>query len=182
LRPLHGRKGISEIIGTLLAIAITVTAGAAVFGFVNSQAGVSENQYGSSVGSSVSYLQERFTVANVNFTNTAITVWLYNDGQIVLSPVEVVLYNTGRSLSVIYNSTTVESTGQVKCTVGAASGDENPGLWNTASVTGLQVPVGSIQTLRLDLPCTGQVFSPGTTYTVSILGLYGNIVTYSQAR
>jgi flagellin-like protein len=180
----RSRKGISEVVGSLLAIAITVIAGAAVFGYVNSQAGVSERLYGSSVGGTVQFLEERYTVVQVNYTNSAVTIWLYNMGQINLSPVQVLLYNNGRSLYVLYNATKVISYQPTGCaTVTPPGNKEVPLMWNAKTGTGLSVPIQTVQRLTLTLPCTAtESFSTGTTYTVSVLGVNGNVVVYSQTR
>ena len=61
------RRAVSEIMGTLLMVAVTLVAGAAVFGFVNGQAATSEGQYGNSVAENVNYLNEHFEILNVQF-------------------------------------------------------------------------------------------------------------------
>jgi flagellin-like protein len=174
------RPGISEIVGSLLAIAITIIAGAAVFGYVNTQSGITERQYGASVGGTVQFLEERFVVVQLNFTSSRVTVWLYNMGQIKLSPIQVLFYNTGRSYYILYNATKVVSYQPVACTQTAPGTYESPILWNPKTSAGLNAPVQTVQKLTLTLPCSGEALSQGTTYTVSVLGLYGNSVVYSQ--
>jgi hypothetical protein len=176
------RIALSEVVGALLSLAITVIAGAAVFGYVNTQAGVTERQYGASVGGTVQFLEERFTVVQLNYTSSKVTIWLYNMGQINLSPVQILVYNNGRSTYLMYNATTVVSYGPKPCTA-PASGNENPVLWNPRTSTGLAVPIQTVQKVTLTLPsCSGASFVSGTTYTVSILGVNGNVVVYYQTR
>lgn len=180
------RRGISELIGSLLTIAITIIAGASVFGYVNGQAGVSERQYGQSVGGTVQFLEERFTVVQLNYTSSSVssvTIWLYNMGQINLSPVQVLLYNNGRSLYLLYNATKVITYKPSGCaTITPPGSYENPLLWNSKTGSGLAVSIQTVQKVTLTLPSCAGTFASGATYTVSILGVNGNVVVYSQTR
>jgi hypothetical protein len=168
----------------MLTIAITLIAGAAVFGYVNSQAKVTESQYGASVGSTVNFLQERFIVMDMNFSSSKVTIWIYNNGQVALSPIQILLYSVGRSTYLLYNATKVVSYKPTSCSTAATTSNESPRLlWNAKTVTGLNVTIQGIQRVTLALPsCSGASFASGTTYTVNILGLYGNSVVYYQAR
>ena len=93
------RKAVSEIMGTLIMVTITLIAGAAVFGWVNGQASNSEGAYGQSVANNVNFLRERFVVVTQSFTGTGTNgicaggthpyleclganFWLYNSGQL----------------------------------------------------------------------------------------------------
>jgi len=182
-RSARERPGISEVVGSLLAIAITVIAGAAVFGYVNTQAGVSERKYGNSVGATVQFLEERFVVVQLNYTSSSVTLWLYNMGQINLSPVQVLVYNNGRSTYLLYNATKIISYKPTSCTTAASTTYENPLMWNPKTGTGLSGPIQTVQKLTLTLPsCSGASFASGTTYTASVLGVNGNVVVYSQTR
>ncbi|MDG6969467.1 MAG: hypothetical protein JRN05_03745 [Nitrososphaerota archaeon] len=176
------RRGVSELVGSLLAIAITIIAGAAVFGYVNTQAGVSERQLGSGVGSTVNYLQERFVVVDMYFVSSSqVTVYLYNNGNIALSPVEILLYNSGRTLYLTYTASTVAYTTPSCGSVTATTSYENPLLWSSSTSSGLAISKQAFQAITLALPtCSGASFSSGTTYVVDVVGLYGNSVTYYQ--
>lgn len=177
------RLGVSEIVATLLTIAITIIAGAAVFSYANSQANVTERQYGTAVGTSVQALEERFTVVQMNFTSTKVTIWLYNIGSINLAPVQILLYNNGRSLYLMYNATKVISYQPTGCATASPPGsNESPLMWNSKTGSGLAVSTQLVQKLTLALPCVSESFTTGSTYTVNILGLYGNSVVYSQTR
>ena len=179
----HARRpGISELVGSVLAIAITVIAGAAVFGYVNGQAGVTENQYGSSVGVTVNYLQEQFSVIDMSFTSSSqVVLYLYNYGRIAVSPIQVTVYN--ETLYLTYNATKVTQTEPTACSDTATTSNENPLLWNTKTSTGTPIDIGSISTLTLSLPgCSGVWFASGSTYFVKVTGLYGNVVVNSQVK
>ena len=56
------RRADSEVMGTRLMVAVTLVAGATVFGFVNGQAAASESQYGASVAINVNSLKEHFVI------------------------------------------------------------------------------------------------------------------------
>lgn len=92
------RRALAEIVGTLVMVAITLVTGAAVFGWINGQAGSSENAYGQSVANNINFLNERFVLVSQTFTaspsgpctggstpnfqcSTA-GFWIYNNGQV----------------------------------------------------------------------------------------------------
>lgn len=186
LRPHARRPGISELVGSVLAIAITIIAGAGVFGYVNGQAGATENQYGSSVGVTVNYLQEQFTVVDMSFTSTTpptVVLYIYNYGRVTLSPVQIIVYDPQQDTYLTYNATNVVSTEPSACTVTATTTYESPLMWNPKTSSGMSVDVGSITTLTLTFPpCSGASLVSGTTYFVKVTGLYGNTVTYDQVK
>ena len=177
------RAGVSELVATVLLIGATLIAGFAVWGWVNGEAGVSERAYGASVGGNVNYLEEKFVVVNLNFSSSAVTVWLYNDGQVDFQPVQVLLYNASRSMYLMYNATEVVSFGPGKCSSPNVSGYEGPDvlydpLSSAPQPSAIDLPQGGVQQLTLTLPsCSSASFKSGVAYSVSILGLYGNTVT-----
>jgi flagellin-like protein len=177
------RRGVSEIVATVVTIAITIIAGAAVFGYVNGAAGVNESKLANSVGGNVQYLEERFSVVQLNYSSSTVTVWLYNMGQVNLSPVQVLVYNNGRSNYLLYNATKIISYKPSSCTTAASTTYENPLMWNPKTGSGLSSAVQTVTKLTLALPvCSGASFSSGSTYTVSVLAVNGNLVVYSQTR
>lgn len=178
------RLGISEIVGSVLAIALTIIAGSAVFGYVNAQANTTEKQYGSSVGATINYLQEQYGVVDISFTSsTQVTLYVYNYGRVPLSLVQAIVYNSTQAIYVVYTPTQVASTKPSVCTVAASLSNESPLLWSTATNSGMNVTEGYVSTLTLTLPaCSGASFVSGTTYTVKLTGLYGNTVAYSQVK
>jgi flagellin-like protein len=97
------RRAVSELMGTLIMVTITLVAGAAVFGWINGQAGSSESAYGASVANNIDFLREHFVVvtqsfaasppstslacstvggSNPNYECTLLTFWPYNSGQV----------------------------------------------------------------------------------------------------
>lgn len=177
------RTGVSELVATVLLIGATLIAGFAVWGWVNGEAGASERAYGASVGGNVNYLEERFVVVNMNFSASAVTIWLYNDGQINFQPVQVLIYNASRSMYLLYNATQVVSFGPEKCSGSSVASYEGPDVLydplNPApQPSAIDLPKGGVQRLTLTLPaCSSASFDSGVAYSVSVLGLYGNTVT-----
>ena len=190
-------------------VAITIIAGAAIFGYVSGQAGVASQAYGQSVGNSVDFLNEKFTVVDMGMANTtcgsytcgAFTIWIYNTGAVTLSTFQVILYTpsspSGWHFDLLFNYSSHngittnqihdESASASGCTISATS-YESPSLYGTSS---FNVTRSSIGTLELTIPPTGATPTGATcpsfgqlvhsdTYFASVVGLYGNSYTYSQ--
>jgi len=103
------RLGIAELTGSLLMIALTIVAGAAVFGWAITQAGVSEGSLGQNAANQANYYHESFVVVSIQFSyNTAgttgpcqvtggntwcnqVSVAIYNNGQVGLTIQSIVL-------------------------------------------------------------------------------------------
>ncbi len=186
------RRGISELVASLLTVAITIIAGVAVFGWVNSQAGVSEGLYGQSVGNTVNFLNERFVVVNLNFTSDNMTVWVYNNGGVALRVVQVMVYNSSKSFDFMFNATNVvNENGGCSVSVSQYGWLEKPVLYNGAAQSSPQsgsvdIAPGTVGEITLSLPvgldsCGTPAFVSGVTYYVNVLGLYGNDVVYLQS-
>ena len=165
-------------------IAITLVAGAAVFGFVNGQAGNSEKQYAQSAASNINYLNEHFVVVSVQFPTTCTggagrcaVLSIYNTGSASLTVQQISA--VGGSLNVIGTSTgTSGSNGATSC---ASTTGLTYSYINTSSSTVTTGPIPNHvvppATFTLSVP-SGCSFSAGTSYTFQVLGLYGNTATY----
>lgn len=179
----------------MLTAAITLVAGAAIFGYVNSQAGTASQAYGQQVGNSIQYLEEKFTVIDMSWTSsTSVTIWIYNTGNIQLSLLQVRIYDSAGLVNLLYNYSSasgstvnrvfdLKSTSSDHCGI-SASGYESPGLTGSGSFAD---PISYTGTIQLTIPSAatgcpsyGQTFNSGTTYLVDVVGLYGNSYTYSQ--
>lgn len=188
------RVGISELVGSVLSLAITVIAGAAVFGYVNIQAGLSELSYASSVAATNNFLAEDFKVFDLHFPSTTqAAYWIYNVGNVNLQVFQVRLYDNAGQINILYNYTVaggtktdylydLRSSLATKCGT-AASSYESP------TITSLSVKTTNARTLSLTIPPTqtncpsfGQSYTAGTTYTVVVTGLYGNSVSTYQKK
>src|SRR5438445_13623447 len=62
-----------------MTMAITLAAGATVFGYVRSQANLSELALSQNVGGTLNFPQERFVIPLVSYTSNSITIYIYND-------------------------------------------------------------------------------------------------------
>jgi len=170
LRRARDRRGISDVMASIISIAITLIAGFSVFSYVNTQAAVQERQLGSAYGSTVNFLQERFVVVNANFSSSAVTIWIYNNGAIDLTLSQVFVYNSTRSLYVLFNATKIVNL------------NTNTVCSSSSPLSEFRVPMGYMKPITLSLSSCGLSFSSGRLYTLTVLAVYGNVVTYSQVR
>jgi flagellin-like protein len=179
----HRRKGVSELIGAVITIVITLIAGAALFGYVNSQASTSESNLGQANAANVNYLNERFVVADMSFSGNSVVLYLYNNGNVTLNLSEAILYNAagnggdgaGSPLYAVFTDAPTTATGSptncgtVQSPIVAAIPQISLAVGNTSKPITLAAPsVGS-------QPC----LTSGTTYYVILVGVYGSKVLYS---
>ncbi len=184
-------------------VAITLVAGAAVFGFVNGQAGSSENQYGQAVANNVNYLREHFVIVNVQFASNGgscassggnkycnqILVSVYNNGNLALTPKSFTLINTTKTspsgaavpqmyiVSTAANTIAYGKTGlppPAACGAGVSSGAAYAG----ASPVGMSSVPPTVFTITLPASCfsttTSQILV-GASYQLQILGTFGYV-------
>lgn len=175
---------------------MTIIAGAAIFGYVNGQAGNSAQAYGQSVGNSVQYLEEKFTVIDMAWTSsTSVTLWIYNTGSIQLGVLQVRFYDSAGLVNILYNYSSISGTQVTRvhdlkgtsssCNINAGS-SVSPPLIGSGAFAAL---ISHTATLQLTIPSTttgcpsyGQTIQSGTTYFAVVSGVYGNSYTYSQQR
>jgi len=190
--PNRGRRAASEVIGAILAISITLVAGAAAWGYVRAQAGASENALQGNAVNTNNLLSEHFGVVDMYFgTTTSATFWVYNTGSLTYQTYSVRLYSSTTSVNLLFNYTQSGGvkTEQVydlrsalanKCKT-AASTYEAPALTaTTVKLTNAQFFTLTIPPTSGSCPSFGQTITAGVTYTVVVTGVYGNVVTYSQ--
>ena len=166
----------------MLTISITLLAGFAVFGYVNSQAGANESQYGQAVGQTVEYLEERFVVTQFAFTAGtpgSLTIYLYNNGKVDLRLVQIEIYNSSRSLDVTYTAAGATDVLNPTCTATTTSA-ESPVLGTGSGA--LDISEGSVSTVILTLPSCLPYSNWGVSgvYYASITAQYGNQVAYYE--
>lgn len=181
LRGNKKRLAIAEIMGTLIMVAITLVAGTAVFGWVNGQAGSSENAYGQSVASNVNFLRESFSVVTTQVLGcggsscTTLNLTLYNRGELSLNVSSITVATLNSSWSLTFG--TSASTGS--CPI--------PAIAPNQKVADNLLPVSRLSTnsygpYQVIIPaCSGHDMLIGESYVVTIQGLYGNIIR-TQAR
>ena len=177
------RGAVSELVGTLLMVALTLIAGAAVFSWINGQASSSEAAYGASVANNVNFLRERFSIVSMNFSNgglaapctatcSSLSVYLYNNGQLVDNISRISISAPPGSSSTFLPI----SFGPTSTTVGGCT--VNPILPNQKSASGL-MKIQTLQKYTVNIPnCfgTSTPMTEGQSYLVTVYGLYGNSV------
>ncbi|MDG6990378.1 MAG: hypothetical protein JRM99_03030 [Nitrososphaerota archaeon] len=177
---------------TVLTIAITVIAGAAVWGYVNGQAGVSGGQYAQAVGATNEYLQERFVVPQVAFLSGGqVDVYFYNDGRIQFQITQIQVYTLSGvtpSTDVIFSATGATDLLHSGCTVSTPSSVESPVVGTGTGAFSLAIGSVTSTPLLLTLPNSSMnpscpaspTWTSGMAYYFKVTGLYGNQVVYYQ--
>jgi len=162
---------------------MTLVAGFAIFGWVRSDANTSELSYAQSVGGTVSLMQERFVPALLTYTSSTITVYIYTSGQVPSQFAQIEVYGPTRlAMDVVYdaNYVTVSNPASCRGQTPASSANESPKLGIGAS--SFSVKVSNVGSIVLTLPsCAGLSFQAGNTYSVKLLGVFGNTAAYYQA-
>ena len=180
-----------------MTIAITLIAGAATWSFVRAQAGTSEKALQASALTNSNFLNENFKVTDMDFPSTTQnTVWVYNVGGATLQVFSIRLYDSAGLINILYNYTVSNGvyTNRVfdlqagssyyhsTCRFAGAT-YESPTLSSTAvKITNTQTFALTIPPTTANCPSYGQTFTSGTTYTVVVTGLYGNVVTFYQTK
>ncbi len=175
---------------------MTVVSGAAVFGYVNSQARVSEARYASSVGSTNNFLAENFKVIDMYFaTSSQLGIWVYNTGSTTFQPFSVRLYDGAALINVLFNYTgtsmkvdrvydlKASSTYYYSTCRATGSSYESPTISTvSAYVHNAQLLLLTIPPTTINCPSYGQTFATGTAYSVVVTGVFGNSVTFYQLK
>lgn len=189
---------------------MTIIAGAAIFGYVNTTAGTASQAYGSAVGNNVQYLEEKFTVVDIVAANVtcgtttcaSFTIWVYNTGKIQLSLLQVRVYDpttpSSWNLDLLYNYTNSGGTsvnrihdlaaGSSGCSVTATTAYLTPLIAGAGSFT---AATSNTATIQLVVPPTSAAPTGATcpsfgqlvhtdTYYATVVGLFGNTNTYAQ--
>jgi len=176
---------------------MTVVAGAATWGFVRAEAGLSESALQSNAQNTNNYLGEQFNVIDMTFPSTTqTTAWILNVGTLTYSPFSIRLYDSAGLINILYNYTVSGSvyTDRVFDLRAGASYYHSTcrlvgSTYETPKLSTTTVRTSNSQTIALTIPSTvancpsyGQTFASGTSYTVVVTGLYGNVVTYYATK
>lgn len=193
----RARPAVSELVGLVLAIAVTVIAGAATWSFARSEAAASEGTLQNNVQNTNNYLGEQFKVIYMTFPSTTqVVIWIYNVGTLTFSPFQIRLYDSSGLINLLYNYTASGST-KTNWVFDLMAG--TPYYYTTCQLAGssYETPTISASTLKTsnamtialtipsavtNCPSYGQTLQSGTGYTVVVTGLYGNVFTYYQAK
>ncbi len=163
------RRGVSQILASLILITITLSVGFGLFGYVNGAVTTAEAVYQNALQLQINELQESFIIAAANFSSSELTIWFFNNGNINSSIIHIIVWNSTSSFLVTYNDTFVVK-GGISYT---ASSYEDP-------VLPLFLQTEAVTTIKLTLP-TG-TFNDGRVYNIKALGTYGNSYTYFQVK
>lgn len=177
------RVAMAEIMGTLIMVAITLIAGTAVFGWINGQAGSSENAYGQSVASNVNFLRESFSVVATQVLGcsgdangdpcTSLSLTLYNRGEVSLNVSSITiatLPGANSSWSLTFGASILTGS----CPI--------PAIVPNQKVAGNLLPVSALssppyQPYQVTIPgCWGNDMLVGQSYVVTIQGVYSNVI------
>ena len=197
----HSRLAVTEITGTLLMIAVTLVAGAAVIGWVNGQAASSENVLGQNAANQANYFKESFVVVSVQFSNNAPNFCQATGGQTYCNQVSIAIYNNGgiglTIQSVTFANTTSKSASGARVptmsvalslpTPTSASYTMTYTCGSTKGTTTAAAPTQPVAqasvpptlytfTLPPLCPITSGILD-GASYSLQVLGLYGNLVS-----
>ncbi len=200
----HGaRPAVSEVMGSLIMIAVTLVAGAAVFGFVNGASGSSAGAVGNSAANNINFLNEHTSFVTEYFTAASggacvgpigtlcpgASIWVYNNGGVsyTLHSIEIKSVpgpNGPGFIDVIFYQTLASCPTGQQC--GYAEYDYNSAPIATCTVptgTGLPapnpvIPRNNLQSYSVTIPVgtnCGSV-STGNGYTVKMTGVFGSSV------
>jgi flagellin-like protein len=192
------RVAVSELVGTLVMVAVTLVAGAAVFGWIDGQAGVSETAYGQSVAKNVNFLNERFSAIAVVFQGggtcsggecTSANFSIYNTGSVsfTLYSVRVLSLNSSQPLdATFYYTSSAGCQGPNSLCFSASAGSSSCSSSNSNFLINpptYPLPQSKLSSdFEITTPTNGQCSAgplylySGSTYTFTLVGLYGNTV------
>ena len=182
-------------------VAVTLVAGVAVFGWVNGQAATSENALGQNEAKQANYEQESFVIVSVQFSDSNPSGCQVTSGQTYCNQVSVAIYNNGgiglTIQSIVFSNSTDKSASgvtvpllSVSLTLPTPTSTTYTMSYTCGFVTGSSSSPSPTQPVKkqsvpptiytFTLPSACPVSSgilDGASYTVQVLGLYGNLVT-----
>lgn len=116
---------ISEVLGTVLLMALTIVIGFAAWMWASSAAASAERNFGDSIQSNISCLSQNFVITNANFSATShnlVTVWFFNNGIGSIGLSELTISNASSGGTWSYSNSTLIT---ASTTVAAGSGSQN---------------------------------------------------------
>lgn len=170
------RRGVSEVLGSILMVVITLILAIMMAAFVRLDAGTSAEQLVNVNQNNVGYLNEQFTIPFFHFPgSTSTQLFIQNFGSIALQLKSIEIYTpVSTTLDVMFNSAGAVNENNPTCT-GTVSTTESPSLGTTSSDFILSRT--GISTITLTLPsCVSATFTVNTTYCVLAIGRYGEAV------
>ena len=147
------RLAVSEVIGAVILIGVTMAVGFAAWAWARSAATTGE-------GNLANAATETFVILNANFNSSSsskVTVWLYDSGAV---PVYISAIAISNSTWAYVNSTLSTSKGP-------------------ACVNCLQINSNQIRSISLNVNTS---FKTGSLYTIKAIGEYGTVSSYQEAK
>ena len=189
----RNRAAVSELVGTLIMVGITLVAGAAAFGWVNGQAATSEGAYGQNAAAGVNYLQEHFAPITSTFTGTGgvacsgtpdvctvANFWIFNNGRLAftLSTLQIQsAVGASSFLNIIFTPTTFTAFNAAGASLGCTP--STPGF-TVPSTNPVTIGTLSQSPYSVTIPtCSGlNDIVVGQGYVITMTGIYGNVVQF----
>jgi hypothetical protein len=91
------RVAVSEVMGAVLMMGVTLAVGFAAWAWASNAAVASEKSFGNSVNSNINCLSMSYEGVDVNFSSTSssvLTVWYYNNGQSEIALRDLIISNS----------------------------------------------------------------------------------------
>jgi hypothetical protein len=128
------RLAVSDVIGAIIMIAVTITVGFAAWAWARSAAVGAEKNYGSAIGQNINCLSENFVIPNANFSSTnpkLVTVWFYNNGNGTVYVSSISISNSTGTWTYTSGSTVIVKTGAGNSTTYNVGTSFKPGILYT---------------------------------------------------
>jgi flagellin-like protein len=87
-------RAASEVLGTILLVALTIAVGFAAWAWIRSSAIKSESGYNSEISGNINQLNERFVIINANFSTQTVSVWFYDEGSTTITVNTLLISNS----------------------------------------------------------------------------------------
>ncbi len=164
----RSKLAISAVIGSVMMIGVTLAVGFAAWAWASGAASSSEKSFGNSVSCNMNYLNEHFSIINVNYTSpSSVTVWFYNYGNTSVYIKEIIASNITSISGDSWSDPITGTNSIVPCA-------------NYASVSYYtKLPAGTVTPVTFQVSVT---LISGVIYQFEALGIYGTTYTYQQTR
>lgn len=93
----RSKLGVSEVMGSVLLMGVTLAVGFAVWAWASNAAIASEKNFGNAIGINSNCLNLGVVIVNANFSSTnpnLVTIWLYNNGHGAVNVTNIMISNS----------------------------------------------------------------------------------------
>ncbi len=112
----------SEVMGAVIMLGVTLTVGFAAWAWARTAAVNAEKNFGNSIQTNISCLNQSFVITNANFSSTShnlVTVWFFNNGFGVVTLNLITISNSTSSNPWSYTNVTASTTLAAKAASGS---------------------------------------------------------------